>query len=219
MHHQQVRIALDQRHTAFAAEIHIGFVNDHHAVGVCLQKSYDLRPRQRPARGGVGVGDQNGFAQRLIVGGIQRKILFQRDHMVFHAPKPTPHLVKPIGDIRAGQRTAGVTESANGKAEQLVAAVAANHIFGRKAETIRNGPAQRSRCRIAVQAQVFHLGAVHGFQHPRAGCKRAFVGVQLDICFSLRLLAGGIGFQRAQAWGKESTHNGSPSFFGIFSAS
>ena len=67
---------VDQGHTAFAAKVHIGFVHNNHAVRVRLQNALDGLPGQAQSGGSVGVCNDDGLMQAVVIGGVKGEVLF-----------------------------------------------------------------------------------------------------------------------------------------------
>jgi hypothetical protein len=72
VHHQQVRVAVDQRDRALAAEVDIGLVDHHHRIRVGGDDALDLGQRQQAAGRGVRVGEDDAAVRRLRAGSPRR---------------------------------------------------------------------------------------------------------------------------------------------------
>ena len=162
-------------------------------VGVGLQDALDGAAGQGQTGGGVGVGQHDGGVQAVIVGGVQREVLPQRDDPAGDVHQPAPDAVAAVGDVRIGQRVFLVAEGTQREEQVLVAAVAGHDLIRLQPEVLCCRVQQLGTGRVGVEPQLFHLGTAHGLQHRRGGRIGAFVGVQLDVLLILRLLAGGVG--------------------------
>ena len=67
---------VDEGHTALAAKVHIGFVHNDHAVRVRSQNALDGLPGQAQPGGGVGVCNDDGLVQAVVIGGVKGEVLF-----------------------------------------------------------------------------------------------------------------------------------------------
>ena len=77
---QEIFILVHQLDRTLCAEIHVGLVDHHHAVGVGLHDGLDLVEGEAESRGGVGVGDDDEAVQAVIFFRIDGEIPFQRHH-------------------------------------------------------------------------------------------------------------------------------------------
>ena len=67
---------VDKRHTALAAKVYIGFVHNDHAVRVRSQNTLDGLSGQAQPGGGVGVCNDDGLVQAVVIGGGKGEVLF-----------------------------------------------------------------------------------------------------------------------------------------------
>ena len=96
---QEVIVLVHQSHGAFGTEVHVGLVDDHHAVGVGPDDLLDFREGQAESRGGVGVGDHDRFpAQIQIVAVVHREVRLQGDLLVGDAVQLGEDGVEAVGD-------------------------------------------------------------------------------------------------------------------------
>ena len=86
-----------------------------------------LRGRARPV-GALGVGDDDGLVQAVIIRRVEGEIFFQRDDVAGDVHQPAPDAVAAIGDVRIGQRVVLVAEGPQGEEQILVAAVAGHDL-------------------------------------------------------------------------------------------
>ncbi len=92
-----------------------------------------------------------------------------------------------------------------GVRQNLVRAVANEHLLGRDVAAGRNRLAQACGVRIGIEAQPFR-GRGDRRQHVRRGRIGVLVGIELDDAVLLRLLAGDVG---AKAYGRPDSRSGS----------
>ena len=97
-------------------------------VGVRLQDLLDGAAGQGQTGGGVGVGDDDGLVQAVVVLRVQREIILQRDDVAGDVQQPAPDAVAAIGDVCIGQRVVLVAEGPQGEEQVLVAAVAGHDL-------------------------------------------------------------------------------------------
>ena len=204
---QQIFVLVDEGDTALAAEVHIGLVHDDHVVGVRLQDALDGAAGQGQTGGGVGVGDNDGLVQAVIVGRVEGEVILQRDDVAGNVHQAAPDAVAAVGDVCIGQRMCLVAEGPQGEEEVLVAAVAGHDLVGLQIEVGRCRPQQLGTGGVGVEAELFHLGLAHRRHHRRRGAVGAFVGVQLDVLLVLRLLPRGVGGDSFQRGRKKTAHS------------
>jgi len=183
---------VDEGHAALAAEVHIGFVHDHHVVRVRLQDALDGTAGQGQTGGGIGVGQHDGGTEAVVIGGVKGEILLQGDDPAGDVHQPAPDAVAAVGDVRIGQRVFLVAEGPQREEEVFVAAVAGHDLAGLQPEVLGRRVQQLGTGRVGVEPQFFDLGAAHGVHYRRGGRVGALVGVQLDVFLILRLFAGGV---------------------------
>ena len=160
----------------------------------------------------VGVGDDDGLVQAIIVCRVEGEIFFQRDDVAGDVHQPAPDAVAAIGDVCIGQRVVLVAEGPQGEEQVLVAAVAGHDLLRLQLKVCRRCPQQLGTGRVGVEAELFHLGLAHRPHHGRRGEIRAFVGVQLDVLLVLRLFARGVGSDSFQRGRKKTAHVCQPPF-------
>ena len=204
--HQQVLVLVDEGHAAFPAKVHIGLVHNDHVVGVGFQDALYGTAGQGQTRGGIGVGNDDGLVSAVVIGGVQREILFQGNDIAGDVEQPAPDAVAAVGDVGIGQRVALIAERPEREEEVLVAAVAGHDLIRLQAKVLCRGPEQVGTGGVGVEAELFHLGPAHGVQHRRGGRVGALVGVELDVFLALRLLPRGVGGDSLQCIGKIFTH-------------
>ena len=193
LHHQQVVVPVNERHAALAAKVHIGLIHNDHIVRVRFQDALDGTAGQGQAGGGVGVCDDDGLVQAVVIGGVKGEILLQRDDMAGDMHQPAPDAVTAVGDVGIGQRVGLIAEGPQGKEKVLVTAVAGHDLIRLQAKVHRRRFQQVGAGGVGVETELFHLVLAHRRHHRRAGQIGAFVGVQLDVLLVLRLLPWGVG--------------------------
>ena len=193
LHHQQVVVPVNERHAALAAKVHIGLIHNDHIVRVRFQDALDGTAGQGQTGGGVGVGDDDGLVQAVVIGGVKGEILLQRNDMAGDMHQPAPDAVTAVGDVGIGQRVGLIAEGPQGKEEVLVTAVAGHDLIRLQAKVRRRRFQQVGAGGVGVETELFHLMLAHRRHHRRAGQIGAFVGVQLDVLLVLRLLPRGVG--------------------------
>ena len=102
--HQQVLVLVDEGHAALPAKVHIGLVHNDHVVGVGFQDALYGTAGQGQTRGGIGVGNDDGLVSAVVIGGVQREILFQGNEIAGDVEQPAPDAVAAVGDVGIGAR-------------------------------------------------------------------------------------------------------------------
>ena len=173
-----------------------------------MQNALDGAAGQAQSGGGVGVCNDDGLVQAVVIGGVKGEVLFQRNDVGGDVQQAAPHAVAAVSDIRKSQRVALVTESPQRKEQILVAAVAGHDLGRLQAEMRRRRAQQLGTGGVGVKAQLFHLGFAHGCHHPGRRQIGAFVGIQFDVLLILRLFSRRIRGDSGQGRGKKTAHNG-----------
>ena len=182
-------------------------------VGVALQDFLDGAAGQGQTGGGVGVGDDDGLVQAVIIRRVESEIFFQRDDVAGDVHQSAPDAVAAIGDVCIGQRVVLVAEGPQGEEKVLVTAVAGHDLIRLQAKVHRRRFQQVGAGGVGVETELFHLGLAHRPHHGRRGEIRAFVGVQLNVLLVLRLFARGVGSDSFQRGRKKTAHICQPPFF------
>ena len=188
------------------AEVHVGLVDHHHAVGVGLDDGFDLVEGQAESRGGVGVGDDDGLAAEIeVVPMIHREVLFERDFLVGNAVQLGEDGVEAVGDGGEDQGVILVGKGHEGEVQHLVGAVGEDDLLG--CNPVEGGQlvGQLSAGGVGVELEPSRLG-LGCLNHGGGGREGRLVGVELDILHIPRLLAGGVGGQLFQPFGEEAAH-------------
>ncbi len=63
---------VDEGHAALPAKVHIGLIHDDHVVGVGFQDPLNGTAGQGQARGGIGVGNDDGLVPAVVIRRVQR---------------------------------------------------------------------------------------------------------------------------------------------------
>ena len=128
---QEIVILVHQGHCALGAEVHVGLVNHHYAVGVGLDDLLDFRKGQTESRGGVGVGDDDGLpAEVKVIVVVHREIFLQGDLLVGDAVQLGEDGVEAVGDGGEDQGMILVGEGHEGEVQHLVGAVSEDDLLG-----------------------------------------------------------------------------------------
>ena len=170
----------------------------------------DLIQPQRKPRGRVGIGDHHVLPRNQIGLDVDGEVRVQRHGPRPHAEQLRKHGIEAVADLREGYALLSA-EGQKREGQNLIRAVASDHLVSLQPVKLRDGAYQIIGGGIAVQAQILHLGAGDGLDHPRTGRIGALVGVQLDELAPPGLLAGGIGYQRRVARVEKTAHDGSSS--------
>ena len=195
LRHQEIVILPDQGDAALRTEVHIRLVHNDHPVPVLFQQPPDLRDGNRHARGGVGIGDDHSAGKVQIVLHVQGEVLPQGDPPGLQAEQGRLGFVEAICNVRKGRALPLPAEGPEGKGQNLVGAVAGNHVLRGQAVPFGNGGVQSGAGGVGVEIELFRLRPGDGLQHLRRGREGAFVGVQFNVLLVPGLLAGGVGGQ------------------------
>ena len=123
-----------------------------------------MAPRgQGQTRGGIGVGNDDGLVFAVVIGGVQREILFQGNDIAGDVEQPAPDAVAAVGDVGIGQRVALIAERPEREEEVLVAAVAGHDLIRLQAKVLCRGLEQVGTGGVGVEAELFP---------PRPGSRR-----------------------------------------------
>ena len=207
LHHEQIVIFFQKGQGRLSAEIDVGLVHDHDAVGVARYDLLHIRLRQLKTCRRIGIGENNTAVflsghRRQIVFGIDGKVLPQRYLAERDPVEICPDIVEGIGDVGEKQGlllTSGGKEGQKAERQNIVGTNADEDLIGVHLVLSREGIYKRGRIHIGIQAQ---STAVPGQSadclfHSRCRRVRAFIGVQLYDVFFLGLLARHIGFHLA----------------------
>ena len=203
---------MGEGHAALPAEVHIGLVDDHHAVRVGLHDPLHLIPAQGQAGGGVGVGDHNGLVPPVVVPGVQGEVLLQGDHVGLDAVQVAEHGVKAVGEVGEGRSPAVGGVGQEGEVQRLVGAVGHEHVLRPHPVLAGQGRLQLHGRGVGVQPQPGRFPGVERRGHAGGGRIGGLVGVELHIVFIFRLLPRGVGGQLAELTTEKLGH-GTPSSF------
>ena len=118
----------------------------------------------------------------------------------------TPSLNGSRSWIGGEQRRVVLQKGLEGMGQDLVRAVADEHLLGRHAIARRDRLTQAGRARIGVEAQTIRGGG-DGGQDARRRSVGILVGVELDDAVSSRLLAGHVGRQVVNDRTPETAHD------------
>ena len=186
---------LEQRKAGLRSEVDVCLVNGNHPRGH-RDHGFDIGHRkQRTGRRvrvddeleGSGVRPETGRQLPRELGGMCGRL------GLVHAAK---RLEERIGGGRIGNGIAGARERAEAHLDQLVSAVAHDHLRGFEFESPGDGLARRLRGWARIEAERIGRGSLDRLDHPRRGRQRRLVGVELDPALTIRrLLAGRVGLE------------------------
>ncbi len=210
MDDQQVVVLIDQRNGAFAAEIDIGFIDDHHRIRIAVQDLLDGVERQEAARGGVGVGENDAAVGRAaVVGGVDAEVFGERQAAVVDAVEPAIHRVEAVGDVGEEDGRVVLEQGLEGVGEDFVRTIADENLGGRHGVAFGDGLLEQVGVGVGVEAQACAVIAelrLHRRQRLGRGRVGVFVGVEFDQIGDLGLFARHIGGEVADDLAPEAAH-------------
>ena len=204
---QEVIVLVRKRHGALGAEIHVGLVDDHHAVRVGSHDGLDLTEGQAEPRGGVGVGDHDSLAVTVkVIAKVHREVGLQGDLLVGDTVELGEYGVEAVGDGGEHQGVILVGKGHEGKVQNLVRAVGEDDLLG--GYPVEGGQliGQLSAGGVGVELEPSRLG-LGRLDHGGGGREGRLVGVELDILHIPGLLPGGVGGQLFQSFGQKAAHD------------
>ena len=193
LRHHQVRIFLCQRNSRFPAEIHIGFVDEHHVIRVGCADFFNIRKRYDLSRRRVGIGDNHHASRIQIILLADGEILRQGHHFRPDMVQGRNHVIEAVGDIRKPDSVLSPGHKA--EIDGFIGTVAHIYILRRYVIALRQGLLQRPESRVRIQPQHLRFFCIHRLNHGRRRRKGRLIGIQLDIRSSLGLLARCVGDQ------------------------
>lgn len=176
--------------SALGAEIDVGLVHQHHALGTGAQQFLDARQRQADAGGGIRVGDHDARAAfaRAIGHGIDvdAQVLVDRQLLAGDAVELRIDAVEAVADVGHQQRLALLEEGEEGVGQHLVGTVAREDLLDREPVAARDGFTQRERGGVGIE-----LEAVLGRLADRLdGARRRGYGFSLVLSFTRSRMRG-----------------------------
>ncbi|OQB89514.1 MAG: hypothetical protein BWX84_02380 [Verrucomicrobia bacterium ADurb.Bin118] len=219
--HDDVGMFQRQTQRVFWREIHVGFIQHHHAFEFRAER-VELRGRVPPAAGRIGRGDEG---QRRL-----RETLLEMPHLprLGQGEFPTQRQRVGGGAVQGGehriQRVTGrekldgrldrrdqitlahrpalarqrLHETTHRQRQQFITTVANDDVLDPAAVPGGQFFAQPIRPGIRIQAQASVHRGFDGFEHPRRGRIRVLIGVQLDETRRFWLFARHIGLHIPQ---------------------
>ena len=160
------------------------------------------------AGGGVGVGDDDGLVQAVVVLRDQGEVLPQGDNLGGDVVQVAEHRVEAVGEVGEGHPPAVGGVGEKGEVQGLVRAVGHEHVLRLHLVLPGQGLLQLPGRRVPVQAQVGRLLGVQGRRHSGGGRIGGLVGVELHILLILGLFPRGVGGQLADLTAEISGHSG-----------
>ncbi len=194
-HDQQLRETPDQSDRRFAAEIDVGFVDQHDRVGVGFEQPLDLSQCQQTAGGRIGIGQHDAAVVTTVVVDPHAESIVERNAQRGQSIQPAVNRIEAVGDVRKQHRPAMIEQAEERVRQHFVGAVAHEHLRRLQAVQLCQRFLEGARIRVGIQAQRVVRGVADRRQHTRSGSQRMLVGIELDQAVDARLFAGHVGSQ------------------------
>ena len=157
----------NQGHAALRPKIHIGFVHKDHPVRVPFQQPPNVGHGNRHACRGVGIGYDHRAGEIHVVLHVQREILPQRNPPGLQPEEGRLGLIEPIGNIGESRPPSLSAKGPEGEGQNLVGAVAGDHIFRLQPVPPGNGVVEKGAGGVGIEAELFRLRPAESFQNLR----------------------------------------------------
>lgn len=195
-------------------EIDVGLVNGDHDIASRCCQTFDFRQRQEPARGRVGVGENDaacsGCFVRQVVIDIDAEFVVNGDLLRRNAVERAICWIEAVGDVREQDGTGSailfvLQEAQENVSQHLVGAIADKNLRGSDSlcRVMRgDGRFQAISIGVGVATQRVTSGCSvgrefvgDGREHVFSRSERVFVGVEFDEVGPFGLLARNVGVQ------------------------